>query len=190
MARIPQGTLVISRDGRLVRGLVADFAVGDLVSSTVLSPSKVIDRKLLRKPVPLALPGTNLKVINPRGHVTINSFTFAGVRGVLEVVGEEDLLVLPVALKNEGATIAYGQPGAGVVILRASSLRARRLLKIYKPCILVLPISLGMLDEQLEGDQHRRSHGRGGAGELQPPNQEKGDHTENQPSGKGHAQEV
>ncbi|PIO02848.1 DUF359 domain-containing protein [Candidatus Micrarchaeota archaeon CG10_big_fil_rev_8_21_14_0_10_54_18] len=76
---------------------------------------------------------------NPAGSITAESWNalkraFSRPSRV-RVNGEEDLLVLPcVLLAPAGAVVVYGQPGEGLVLVRASKQRkgfVRRLLKCF-----------------------------------------------------------
>ena len=136
---MPQGTLYVS-DG-IVRDLWVDYAVGDMVSVTLRYNTNVIDYKTRRreklKP-PVNKPST--RIINPPGTLSINSKTMFKARGyrTFIVYGEEDLVPLAISLEREHESIGYGQPGVGVVVLRTNIIRARRLLKTFKPSLYFL----------------------------------------------------
>jgi uncharacterized protein (UPF0218 family) len=133
---IPQGRLVVSR--KTIKDLEVDVTVGDIVSKTLKAPLKIIDYKT-RRSVREGFKGEGVaSVINPRGTLSLNSRTITKIhdRGVISVLGEEDLLTLAYALERDGSRIAYGQPGLGVVILVSDRYRALKVLKTFKPDIL------------------------------------------------------
>ncbi len=135
---LPHGTLYVSNSG-LVKGMEAYYAVGDYVSQTLNYSVNIIDFKTRRRQK--IMPTINspaLHVFNPPGTLSINSRTILkgdSVRTII-VVGEEDLIPIAISLEKKDRSIAYGQPGVGVVITKADPLKGRRLLKILKPTIL------------------------------------------------------
>jgi uncharacterized protein (UPF0218 family) len=134
---LPQGTLYIPRRGRLVEGLEVAASVGDVVSDTLESRIKVVDGKTRRGLITNGRPCGRI-IYNPRGAVSLHSITT--LRGVKEgrvfVVGEEDLLTASLAWNMDEGTIAYGQPGVGVVVVVADKVRLMKFIKILKPSII------------------------------------------------------
>ena len=55
----------------------------------------------------------------------------------LYIIGEEDLTPLAFSFEYEDAIIAYGQPGVGLVILTSNKINAIKVLKTFKPDIIV-----------------------------------------------------
>lgn len=132
--RKPFGTLYPSLDPVLpiITGKIF-FSVGDVVTSHLLRAGylpyvAIIDGQTMRRPY----EGVSIKdyrviqVENPAGcitdalshaaHEAANSFHI-----VIQVEGEEDLAVLPLAqAAPDGSLILYGQPGEGVVVLEIS----------------------------------------------------------------------
>lgn len=109
------------------------IAIGDVVTATLVRAGKspdlaVVDELTERAPVDDAVgdlvPEPDLEVENPPATVTEelveamrDGLTADGSTTVL-VVGEEDLAVLPaLLLAPTGASVVYGQPGEGMVIV-------------------------------------------------------------------------
>ena len=130
----PFGTLYPSLDP--VLPLLAGklfFSVGDVVTEHLLQAGyppviAIIDGQTMRRPHDgVTIPEYQIiNVKNPAGcisadlvHATQRAVN-AG-RIVIQVAGEEDLAVLPLALASpDGSLILYGQPGEGVVVLKIS----------------------------------------------------------------------
>jgi len=109
--------------------------VGDRVTETVgaigrVPDVQVVDSKENRKerPPPDVAYSRRISVKNPPG--TITEDAIAGIREAFRgrkpvrvaVEGEEDLLAIPViALAPVSALVIYGQPGEGVVAVRADA---------------------------------------------------------------------
>jgi len=132
----PLGTLIVSSKG-VVKGLELDYSVGDFVSRNHRCRYRVVDGKTLRTREFCGESwGRGFKIINPRGAISLNAFTMLKARGVdgYYVVGEEDLLVLPINREYEAKTI-YGQPNVGVVVYNASRFYTANIIKSFKPDI-------------------------------------------------------
>lgn len=106
------------------------FSVGDVVTANLLRAGRppdvaVVDGHTMRQPYPgVSIPEYHqIMVKNPAGGITkelINASIIAAGRygTVIQVEGEEDLAVVPLALHAPlGTIILYGQPGEGVVML-------------------------------------------------------------------------
>ena len=132
--RRPFGTLYPSLDPilPLLAGKIF-FSVGDVVTDCLLRAGyppdvAIIDGQTMRRPhdgVDVTAYQV-IQVINPAGCITpaLSDATHQAVtdlKTAVQVDGEEDLAVLPLALAApEGSLILYGQPGEGVVVLEIS----------------------------------------------------------------------
>ncbi|MBN3036906.1 MAG: GTP-dependent dephospho-CoA kinase family protein [Candidatus Diapherotrites archaeon] len=128
--------------GELATEVPADATavVGDVVSleavERMLKPKVMVyDYRTAREPIPEYMKrsisahenGETVLVHNPAGTITEeaneairNAFSREG-RTKIEVMGEEDLLVLPCVLHApQGSKVCYGQPGQGVVIIESN----------------------------------------------------------------------
>ncbi|MEM4863011.1 MAG: DUF359 domain-containing protein [Candidatus Nezhaarchaeales archaeon] len=121
------------------------ITVGDVTTNTFLERGirprlAIVDMKTLRGPYQADLTKKMKvvrEVINPPGHIvsTIVESVERAIDegGIMLVRGEEDLLVIPSIIASpEGAVIAYGQPGVGVVLIRVDKdkrEKARELLR-------------------------------------------------------------
>ena len=129
--RRPFGTLYSSLDPilPLIEGKLF-FSVGDVVTDNLLSAGcppaiAIIDGQTMRRPHDgVEIPHyRTIYVKNPAGGISeelIQATTDAvlSLSTVIQVDGEEDLAVLPLALvAPHGSLILYGQPGEGVVLL-------------------------------------------------------------------------
>ncbi len=129
----PLGPLFVDPDQLLETAGRPIITVGDVVTATLVEaghfPSvAIVDGHTEREPVDSAIEritatvGEAEQVANPPATIT-SELTRSVVRAIaaddhvlLEVVGEEDLAVLPVILAAPiGATVVYGQPGEGMV---------------------------------------------------------------------------
>lgn len=109
------------------------FSVGDVVTDRLLKAGyppavAIIDGQTMRRPhdgVDIA-SFQIIRVKNPAGCITPELVTAThdaviARNTVIQVDGEEDLAVLPLALAAPiGSFILYGQPGEGVVVLEVS----------------------------------------------------------------------
>lgn len=117
------------------------FAVGDFVTSNIIENGItanlfVIDNKIMRKPVEnTSIKGrATIVACNPAGMIT--SEAFEAVKRAVEdpaitcivIDGEEDLLTLSVIkFAPFGAIVVYGQPEAGLVIVRVTKKKRREI---------------------------------------------------------------
>lgn len=131
---IPQGTLLVSRE--LVKNIKVDYAVGDVVSSTLSYRKNIVDYKTRRtrglRP-PINVP--YIRIVNPAGTLSINSLTMLKTKEYKTILvhGEEDLIPIGVHIESPDSNIGYGQPGVGVVVVKGNYHKTRRLLKAFKP---------------------------------------------------------
>jgi len=120
---------------RLVRSASMTVTVGDRVTDTLGAMGRTPDvqvvdgfeRRVLRE-VPTVPYARLIKVENPAGTITADAINgmkkaFLGKKPVrVQVKGEEDLMaMLAIALAPISATIFYGQPGVGVVAVKANA---------------------------------------------------------------------
>jgi hypothetical protein len=125
---------------RLVRSAPMVVTVGDRVTDTLGAMGRtpdvqVIDgyeRRILRE-VPAVHYARLIKLKNPAGTLTAEAINgmrraFLGKKPVrVQVDGEEDLMaMLAIAMAPISATIFYGQPGIGVVVVKANALAKSR----------------------------------------------------------------
>jgi len=116
-----------------LEGMRADLVVtvGDVTTYTFLKRGlkprvAIIDMRTLRGPYQVDLKKCMrvvCEVVNPPGHIVSTMVEEIGKAleegGLVVVRGEEDLLVIPSILAlPEGAIVAYGQPGVGVVLIK------------------------------------------------------------------------
>jgi len=111
------------------------ITVGDMVTKNIIekgiSPKlSIVDYRVERKPVDHTYDSAGFNLVldakNPPGKITSDAWEQVS-RGLkrgkvlLEVEGEEDLLVLAVlALARKGSLVFYGQPEEGVVALEVN----------------------------------------------------------------------
>jgi uncharacterized protein (UPF0218 family) len=132
--RRPFGTLYPSLDHVLpfLDGKLF-FSVGDVVTDHLLRAGfppdiAIIDGQTMRRPYPGVDVTTYriIEVINPAGCISPELTeaarrAVADLRTAVQVEGEEDLAVIPLALAApDGSLVLYGQPGEGVVVLEIS----------------------------------------------------------------------
>ena len=148
--RLIRGTF--AQTMRELKGIVAEekpavvVGVGDTVSRNLVafgvSPTLLVTDNVCRRRrvAPVVFGGWRVvRVCNPAGVITDEAV--AAVRGALEscervhvvVDGEEDLLVLVAVLYAPvGGLIVYGQPGEGLVVVRATVEKSGEALGILK----------------------------------------------------------
>lgn len=129
------------------------ISVGDVVSESmtghgILPKVLAVDNRVMRKPIaPIPLDvGQTLHVKNPPGTLTDEAWTVmrkavgnAHPTRVL-VEGEEDLLTLVAVLcAPEGSLVVYGQPGEGVVAVKATEEKKRMVRSIVEAMETVSP---------------------------------------------------
>jgi uncharacterized protein (UPF0218 family) len=152
--RKPFGTLYPSLDPvlPLLKGRLF-FSVGDVVTDYLLRAGyppavAVIDGQTMRRPHEGVDVGAFqvIHVKNPAGYITQDLTraareAVAALNTVVQVDGEEDLAVLPLALAApDRSLILYGQPREGVVVLEISPLvkeQTRSLLDRFEHTVIV-----------------------------------------------------
>ena len=113
---------------------VGDACTLDLAARGRIPDVALVDFKTKREEVAgagarlAAIGDTVLRVVNPAGMLTRDAWgaldeAFKSASRVrIEVIGEEDLTALAaIDLAPEGTVILYGQPDAGVVLVRADA---------------------------------------------------------------------
>ena len=145
---IPDAEVDAKRISGLIAGAVAVVTVGDRTTERVLGYGILPDIQIVdgvERRRPRTPPDTSVRTIrcdNPAAHITSGAMaaitdaydTDAPVR--ILVSGEEDLLLVPaLACAPPGAVLMYGQPGEGLVVVRAEGDardRARRLMALLE----------------------------------------------------------
>ncbi|MEM4717261.1 MAG: DUF359 domain-containing protein [Desulfurococcaceae archaeon] len=154
---IPQGVLFVHPEREVIKGLHGDVTIGDVVSNRHFSSIKIRDFKTKRS---LTMRERQLHdlgecafiAINPPGSISLNSLTVLEIAraGIICVIGEEDLLVIPF-LRHGDRNIIYGQPDSGAVLVKTRSEIAIKVFKILKPTMVKYEIQLnyhGVSNEQ------------------------------------------
>ena len=108
---------------------VGDATTEKLIGFNLIPSIQIVDglEKRKKRGLPSSNVSTNLTCTNPPAEITQQSLetikkAFQSPKPVrITVVGEEDLLVLPVCiLASETSVIMYGQPNEGLVIVKVS----------------------------------------------------------------------
>lgn len=107
---------------------VGDRTTEKMISSGLIPSLQIIDnyeKRVKREPTKNTSTYTELTCNNPAAEITLTSIdiikkAFASKTPVrLTVVGEEDLLVIPVCIHApENSVVLYGQPNEGLVIVK------------------------------------------------------------------------
>lgn len=133
------------------------IAIGDIVAETILQSDLrpfliIVDYRTKRTIRRGYITGLEVKekykVANPPGMVSLkalnilrDALTNDSIQApiLVEIIGEEDLLVLPSILYSRDKTIiVYGQPDKGMVIVEVDSITRKTALNFWvllKPCI-------------------------------------------------------
>jgi len=115
---IPANSVIIS---------VGDTTTEKLIKHNIIPSLQIVDglEKRVKKELPPADVRTSLSCSNPAAEITTQSIdtikrAFQSPKPVrITVIGEEDLLVLPVCVfAPENSVIFYGQPNEGLVIVK------------------------------------------------------------------------
>lgn len=123
--------------------VVGDMSTMRFYEHSIIPELAIVDFKVGRKPIdPLRVTRSGVKVLkvkNPPGVITNSLWTAVECalrdeeKVRIEVNGEEDLATLPcVALASDGATVCYGQPGAGLVVIAMNDTIRRRVKSLLK----------------------------------------------------------
>jgi uncharacterized protein (UPF0218 family) len=117
LKNIPAGSFVIS---------VGDVTTEKLIKYEIIPSLQIVDglEKRVKREMPSGNVKTTLTCTNPPAEITTESLdtikkAFKSLKPVrIVVTGEEDLLVLPVAVfAPENSVVLYGQPNEGLVIV-------------------------------------------------------------------------
>ena len=125
---------------RLVRSAPMTVTVGDRVTDTLGTMGRTPDvqvvdgvERRIKRAVPTVPYARLLRVKNPAGTLTEEAIAgmkkaFLGKKPVrVQVVGEEDLMaMLAIAMAPVSAIVFYGQPGVGVVAVKANAIAKSR----------------------------------------------------------------
>lgn len=131
------------------RGIIAvgDYVTYNMLSTGIKPAIAVIDYKTLRtENISFNFKkyySKQVKIINPPAMISASSLK--KIQGLsedtlVEVIGEEDLLLLPFILlpRYDGYLIVYGQPSRGMVIVENNILARKTAINFWillKPCI-------------------------------------------------------
>lgn len=120
LKNIPQGSFIIS---------VGDATTEKLIRYGITPSLQIVDglEKRFKRTLPSSTATTTFSCHNPPAQITEESVGV--IKKALQVppariivIGEEDLLVLPVCVyAPENAVVMYGQPNEGLVIVRMNS---------------------------------------------------------------------
>jgi len=108
---------------------VGDATTERLIQLGIIPSIQIVDGREMRvkRALPLSKMENQLKASNPAGHISrealraLLSATEAKKPIRIVIDGEEDLLALPsIALSPDGASILYGQPKRGIVIIKVN----------------------------------------------------------------------
>jgi len=125
---------------KLVRSAPLTVTVGDRVTDTLGAMGRTPDvqvvdgfERRIRRQVPTVPYARLIRVKNPAGTLTANAINgmrkaFMGKKPVrVQVEGEEDLMaMLAIAMAPVSAMVFYGQPGVGVVAVKANAVAKSR----------------------------------------------------------------
>jgi uncharacterized protein (UPF0218 family) len=124
--------------------------VGDTISRNAvqsgLEPNVIIIDNLEKRDVALPFAFRDRRIIqtrNPAGRIEIATMqtieqAILEPNSLIEVDGEEDLLVIPAVLSApDRSMVVYGQPGAGIVIVRVSDAKKSEVRRILDAMELV-----------------------------------------------------
>ena len=120
LKNIPQGSFVIT---------VGDATTEKLIRHGIMPSLQIVDglEKRFKRELPSSIVKTTFSCHNPPAQITEESLDV--IKKALQVppariivIGEEDLLVLPVCVyAPENSVVMYGQPNEGLVIVKINS---------------------------------------------------------------------
>ena len=123
------------------------ITVGDKVTQTALEMGfkpklSIVDYKIERKEINYnykELFENILKSDNEAGSISENAVKYLREslkynNTLLEINGEEDLLVLPAVLEYEKGVVLYGQPGEGIVAVEINPEKKEEIKRLYFNC--------------------------------------------------------
>ena len=142
----PMGTVYSAEEAkggdfeRLVRSAPMTVTVGDRVTDTLGSIGRTPDVQVVdgverrtARAVPTVPYARLIRVKNPAGTITEEAITgmkrafFGRKPARVQVKGEEDLMaMLAIAMAPVSAVVFYGQPGTGVVAVKANAIAKSR----------------------------------------------------------------
>jgi len=142
----PLGTVYSSEEAKgqefekLVRSASMTITVGDRVTDTLGAMGRtpevqVVDgvERRIKRAVPTVPYARLIRVKNPAGMLTADAIAgmkkaFLGGKPVrVQVEGEEDLMaMLAIAMAPVSAVVFYGQPGVGIVAVKANAISKSR----------------------------------------------------------------
>jgi hypothetical protein len=123
------------------------ITVGDMATQTILKMNlkpklAIVDYKIERKKIKFNYKGflKRIKIKNPAG--TISKVAINKIKEglkldtcLLEVNGEEDLLVIPSILESKlNSIVLYGQPEEGIVIVNVTKNKKKKITELLKEC--------------------------------------------------------
>ncbi len=129
---------------------VGDVVVANLISTGFYPTIAVIDYKTKRNIVLThaqfsKIYERNYVIVNPPGMISLNAIRALvevlsnNITALVEVRGEEDLLVLPILLLSRSNDIVlYGQPDKGLVVVGVDEITRKTALNFWsllKPCV-------------------------------------------------------
>jgi hypothetical protein len=120
LKNIPQGSFVIT---------VGDATTEKLIKYGITPSLQIVDglEKRFKRELPSSTAKTDFSCNNPPAQITTESLDVIKKAikippARITVIGEEDLLVLPVCVyAPEDSVVLYGQPNEGLVIVRINS---------------------------------------------------------------------
>ncbi len=120
LKNIPQGSFIIS---------VGDATTEKLIKYGIMPSLQIVDglEKRFKRELPISAVKITFSCNNPPAQITNESIdvikkALKSTPARITVIGEEDLLVLPVCIyAPEDSVVMYGQPNEGLVIVRIDS---------------------------------------------------------------------
>jgi hypothetical protein len=120
------------------------ITVGDRATQSILELKlkpklAIVDYKIERKKIKYNYKFLKkVRIVNKKGTISLKAID--KIRNclkykncLLEIIGEEDLLVLPVILEaKEGTIVFYGQPKRGIVLVNVTKKKKEEVKKIIK----------------------------------------------------------